>query len=135
MAAIVKVVSPLLRQMRITVLPVLAALLLACGNSGGTIATPELAPPVAASCTPSSQSSLPNFSHIFVIVMENEEYGSVIGNPRAPYINQLAASYGLATHYYAVGHPSVPNYLALIAGSTLGVTSDCTGCLQNAPNL
>jgi hypothetical protein len=57
-------------------------------------------------------------------VLENHEYGQIIGNAQAPYMNELAARYGLATDYYATGHPSEPNYVALVAGSTLGVTSD-----------
>ena len=57
--------------------------------------------------------------------MENEEYSSVIGNPSAPYQNGLASSYALAADYFGVAHPSLPNYLALISGSTFGVTSDC----------
>ena len=66
----------------------------------------------------------PEFDHVYLIVMENREYGSIVGNPDAPYINSLIASYGLATNYDAIGHPSEPNYIALFAGSTLGVTSD-----------
>jgi hypothetical protein len=62
------------------------------------------------------------------IVMENKEYGGVIGNPAAPYINRLARRYGLATASYAVSHPSQPNYLALTSGSTHGITSDCITC-------
>jgi phospholipase C len=33
-----------------------------------------------------------------------------------PYFNSLASQYGLATQYYANGHPSIPNYLALTTG-------------------
>ena len=68
--------------------------------------------------------SLPAFSHIYVLVMENREYPSIVGNPHAPYINRLIAHYGLATRYHAVTHPSEPNYLALFSGSTQGVTDD-----------
>jgi len=57
--------------------------------------------------------------------MENEGYNSVIGNASAPYQNSLAASYALAANYFAVSHPSLPNYLSLIGGSTFGVTTDC----------
>ena len=67
--------------------------------------------------------------------MENEESSSLIGNSAAPYINGLAASYGLATQYYAISHPSLPNYLAMTAGSTFGITSDCTTCWVNATNV
>src|SRR5690348_6244080 len=42
--------------------------------------------------TPPKAPGLPDFSHVFVIVMENREYGSVIGSPAAPYINSLARS-------------------------------------------
>ncbi len=57
--------------------------------------------------------------------MENEEFGSVIGSPSAPYQNSLASRYALAADYFGVAHPSLPNYLALVAGSTFGATSDC----------
>ncbi len=74
-------------------------------------------------------------SHIVLIVMENKEYGQIIGNPDAPYLNELAARYALATRSYAVTHPSLPNYLALLGGDTFGVTSDCTSCLVDQTNL
>jgi phospholipase C len=60
--------------------------------------------------------------------MENEEASAVIGNRHAPFINSLASRYALATRYYAIAHPSLPNYLALTGGSTFGVSSDCTSC-------
>jgi hypothetical protein len=56
--------------------------------------------------------------------MENKEYGDIIGNPDAPYINSMADDYGLALNYTAVAHPSLPNYIALFAGSTQGITDD-----------
>jgi hypothetical protein len=67
-------------------------------------------------------------AHVAVVVMENTEYGDVIGSSSAPYINGLARTYGLATRSYAVTHPSLPNYLALTGGSTFGISSDCTDC-------
>jgi acid phosphatase len=67
---------------------------------------------------------VPAFSHIYVIVMENHEYGSIVGSAKAPYINALIRRYGLATNYTAVAHPSEPNYLALWAGSTFGIHDD-----------
>ena len=79
--------------------------------------------------------AVPAFSHVFVIVMENHEYGTVSGSPSAPYINRLAAGNGLATNYYAASHPSLPNYLALTAGGTFGIASDCTTCFINATNI
>lgn len=120
---------------RLSVILVLLGLaLFAAACSGGSEA-PSPSSTAPATPAPTAGAALPNFSHIFLIVMENKEYGDLIGNAHAPYINQLAARYGLATNYYAVAHPSLPNYLALISGGTQGVTSDCTSCFQNAPNL
>jgi hypothetical protein len=74
-------------------------------------------------------------AHIAVIVMENESYGDVIGSRSAPFINRLARRYAVAREMFAVGHPSLPNYLALTGGSTFGISSDCTGCAVNATGL
>ena len=82
--------------------------------------------PVPSPTTTSPKPPIPHFSKVIVILMENEEYSSIIGDPSAPYINSLAAGGALATQYDAVSHPSLPNYLALTGGSTFGVTTDCT---------
>jgi len=79
--------------------------------------------------------AIPAFDHIFVLVMENHGFSQIIGSPGAPYINSLAAGYGLAASYTGVAHPSLPNYLALTGGDTFGVSSDCTDCFQDAPNI
>ena len=80
--------------------------------------------PTASPAPSASLPPIPPFGHVFVIVMENEESTSIIGNGSAPYINSLASQYGVATSYTAVAHPSEPNYLALWSGSTQGVTDD-----------
>jgi phospholipase C len=132
---------------RVGILSSLALLVLLTGCSSSTppqgkTASPTSAPTSAASATPGStptttlpSSGLPNFKHIFVILMENEESSDVIGSSDAPYINSLAKRYGMAAHYYGVSHPSLPNYLELIGGSTFGINSDCTDCFINASNL
>jgi len=71
-----------------------------------------------------STSTSPSFGHVYLIVMENNNYDEIVGNADVPYINSLIAKYGLATNYQAVAHPSEPNYLALFSGSTQGVTDD-----------
>jgi len=63
-----------------------------------------------------------------VIPFENQNYSDVIGSVDAPFINGLAAHFGLATRYYARTHPSLPNYLDLISGSPRSIVTDCTGC-------
>jgi len=88
--------------------------------------------------TPTSTSiagSVPNFSHIILIILENREYSSVVGNGSWPNFNKLASNYALLTQSYAVAHPSLPNYIALTSGSTQGITSDCTSCFVNATNI
>lgn len=78
---------------------------------------------------------IPDFKHIIIVVFENKEFGTVINDPQMPYFNQLANSYTLLTQFYAVAHPSLPNYLAMIAGDTFGITFDCIKCLQDAVTL
>ncbi len=74
-------------------------------------------------------------SHVLVLLMENEEATSIVGNPRAPYANSLIRRYGLATQSYAITHPSLPNYIALTSGSSHGLSSDCTECHVSATNV
>jgi len=93
------------------------------------------AAPTRSTVAPPPAPAVPAFSHVFVIVMENHEYGSIIGSSAAPYINSLASTYALATNYYGASHPSLPNYLALTAGSTFGIASDCTTCFVGATNI
>jgi phospholipase C len=67
--------------------------------------------------------------------MENKESAQVLGNHQAPRLNALAHRYAIVPRYYAIAHPSLPNYLALVSGSTQGVHSDCTSCSFGARNL
>ncbi len=76
--------------------------------------------------------------HVFLIMMENHGYGQILGNPNAPFINQYAQSANLATNYFAVGHPSLTNYLEVVGGSNFGVQSDHSPDWHNAscvPNI
>src|ERR1700730_11258168 len=70
--------------------------------------------------------SIPRLEHVFVIVMENHGYQQVIDNPNEPYLNSLIASgkVNLATNYFAIGHPSLTNYLEIVGGSNFGIRSD-----------
>src|SRR2546422_625200 len=90
-------------------------------------------------------SSSAPFQYIVTILMENNGLCDVTpslvsgcgsaSNP-ARYVTSLAQSYGFNTHYTGVGHPSEPNYVALLGGSTFGYTSDGYCCFQlNSPNL
>lgn len=80
-------------------------------------------------------SSVPALDHVFLVILENHGFDEVVGVPEAPYLASLVAAGGLATNYSSVAHPSLPNYLALLAGSSFGVDSDCTDCFQSGANL
>lgn len=81
---------------------------------------------------------IPHLDHVFLIMMENHGASQILNNPNAPFINQLAASANLATNYFAVGHPSLTNYLEVVGGSNFGVRSDNSPSWHDAscsPNL
>jgi hypothetical protein len=78
---------------------------------------------------------VPVFEHIIIIWMENEDYDTISSSSHMPFLNDLAKQNVLLSDYYAVAHPSLPNYLALIGGSTFGVTKDCTDCFLNETSL
>ncbi len=62
---------------------------------------------------------------LVVIVMENHEYGSIVGSPSARYLNHRFIPGGtLYTDYHAVEHPSLPNYLDMTSGRNNGCRSD-----------
>ncbi len=92
---------------------------------------------VAALPKEAAAGTMPTFQHIFIVVEENHSYSEIIGSTAAPYINSLTSQNGLATNYFAISHPSLPNYLALTGGSTFGMTTDCapTSCPVNAANI
>ena len=100
---------------------------------------------VAASCGGSATATVPTtvprsvripaFTHVVVVVFENHEATSIRGSSDAPTFDRLARRYATLTNYDAVTHPSLPNYLALVSGSTHGISSDCTDCVVRARNL
>ena len=78
---------------------------------------------------------VPAFAHVVVIVFENKESTSVFGNRAAPTLNSYGRRYAKLTRYFGVTHPSLPNYLALVSGSTQGITTNCTDCVVDAKSL
>lgn len=50
--------------------------------------------------------------HVVVIVMENKEWGRVIGAAAAPFLTRFAKAYDTAPRGFGVRHPSLPNYTA-----------------------
>ncbi len=75
----------------------------------------------------------PSAPHVMEILMENHPIDQIIGNPDAPYINSLANTYGMATNWSSMAAISLPNYLALSAGSVQGDPQDTTPQVQTYP--
>jgi hypothetical protein len=67
---------------------------------------------------------VPHLDHVFVIMMENHAYDQVVGDPNEPFVNKYIKSANFATNYFAVGHPSLTNYLEVVGGSNFGVRTD-----------
>jgi len=88
--------------------------------------------PVSASDA-GNRSDLKNFQNVFVIMMENTGFDSLIGNANAPWINAAASAHGLATSYFGVTHPSQPNYIAATAG--IQGAPDDSDVTINVPNI
>src|SRR5438552_14777435 len=60
--------------------------------------------------------TLPRPDHVVLVMMENHNYGEIIGVSSAPYINNtLAAQGALMTNSFAIEHPSEPNYLDIFS--------------------
>ncbi len=79
---------------------------------------------------------LPHPDHIVLVIEENKSFDNIIGSKDAPYLNALVGRGALLTRYYALHHPSQPNYIELFAGSNLGVCTDfCPTQRLTAKNL
>jgi Phosphoesterase family len=77
----------------------------------------KVSPPATFAPPAPPAAHVPRFDHVFLIMMENTDFGQVIGDRRdAPYINSLAARGTLLANYQAVYHPSDENYLAIAGG-------------------
>jgi acid phosphatase len=108
------------------------------GSGPAAHAPGPAAPAPAPSLTPQGGrrapgSRLPRPDHTLVVVMENHGYPNVIGNRNAPWLNSLPAA--VMTNWHGVTHPSQPNYLAMFAGSTHGVTDNRCPVTLTGPNL
>ena len=104
----------------------LAFVLAACGGGSAGATYPATAP---------KSVRIPDFTHVVIVVFENHEATEIGSSSSAPTFNALARSYASLTNYDAVAHPSLPNYLALVSGSTQGISSDCTDCIVSARSL
>src|SRR5437870_4110229 len=84
--------------------------------------------PVAQAGTVIVPAATNNFDQFVIVLMENHDLSDIYGP--APYMTQLADQYSFSQHWASITNPSQPNYIALIGGSTFGVSGD-----GNHPNL
>ncbi|MEY9940591.1 putative Ig domain-containing protein [Streptacidiphilus sp. MAP5-3] len=90
-------------------------------------------------------STVPGYDHVFVVMMENNNYSAasntadggagIIGNSSAPYINNTLLPMGsLLTNYHGNTHSSDPNYEAIAFGNSYGRSNHSTpgaDCITN----
>ena len=106
------------RTLAVTAAAALTLAALACaGPSSATLASTG-----GTTVSPAATTSTPKVTKLLTFVEENHSLTQMQAS--MPYTNGLAKTYGYATHYTAITHPSLPNYLAIAGGSTFGVTND-----------
>jgi hypothetical protein len=83
----------------------------------------------ASTVTGAHASALPPVKHVFVIVLENENYTASFGpGSKAPYLANTLTSMGQQLNqYYGIGHFSLDNYIAMVSGQAPNVQTqaDC----------
>ncbi|MGH3095573.1 MAG: alkaline phosphatase family protein [Streptosporangiales bacterium] len=97
-----------------------AVLLAAC--SGAPTGGGSTSPGASASSRNNTAVAGAGVSKLLVIVLEN--HSAQQASEQMPHLARLAHQYGRATSWYAVAHPSLPNYLEMTGGSTFGVSDD-----------
>jgi phosphoesterase family protein len=100
-------------------------------NESFTVGDPSL---TAAPLTPPT-SDVGQLDHVFLIYMENKGVDDIVGSPNAPYINSLINTEDYADNYYALGHPSDPNYFRIMGGSDFGIDYNPASNAIDAPSL
>jgi hypothetical protein len=107
----------LLSVLSVTVLLVLAG----CGATQTSASTPHRAPHASSDSLPVAATTT-HATKVLVIIEENHSYAQMRSG--MPYLAKLSNTYGYATHWTALTHPSEPNYLGIAGGSTFGITDD-----------
>lgn len=84
-----------------------------------------------------SYANVPRPDHVVICILENHDFNSIIGSSAAPFINSLVPQSANMKEFYALTHPSQPNYIMLFSGTNHGVTSNSlpSGIPWNTPNL
>ncbi|MBC5825766.1 MAG: hypothetical protein GIW99_08815 [Candidatus Eremiobacteraeota bacterium] len=104
-----------------------AAFAAACGGgsgafSGGGIPQPGNGANGALQESSAKSQGLPHPDHVTVLIMENENYSVLMAAKPAYLINTLKPKSAWFTQAYGVAHKSQPDYFALFAGTTEGLS-------------
>jgi len=126
-----------MRWLRAGLIAVLGVAALAASATLTTLHEPPARAAAAARAAPppSPPPRAGGSTRVVLVVEENHEFGQIIGSRSAPFLNRLAARGTLLTRYYATTHPSLPNYIAMLGGDTLGIHRNCRTCHVGATNL
>jgi len=111
------------------------------GGSATPAATPKPAGAAASSAPVASPASPAAPAHgvtKIIVIMEENHSSSAVFPSGMPYLWGLARRYGQATAWSDIGHPSLPNYLAIFGGSAFDNPQDCLpapGCTYPGPSV
>jgi acid phosphatase len=106
-------------------------------TSAARTAATSPAPGPSASSASSPAGGLGEVRKILVIMEENHSVQQAFPGGM-PYLWSLAQRYAYATDWSDVAHPSLPNYLAIFAGSAFNDPNDCPpapGCTYPGPSV
>ena len=98
------------------------------GNHHGVLAALTTVAACAASPTNTGVAGTPQVQRpdvpgtIFTIVFENENQDNIL--PVLPFFTTLANENSQAAAYLSSTHPSLPNYIVMMSGSTYGISND-----------
>ena len=104
-----------------------------CGVAVLAVAVVVLCGACSSSSTAHASSS--TRTRIIVVMEENHAAVTILGAHDLPNFTRLEHAGTVLTNYFSVGHPSLPNYLAITSGSEQGVANDCGTCTYGVPNL
>ncbi len=93
----------------------------------GNVTVTATAQSASGTATISVQLVMPSSKHVVLVMEENQEYSTVVGNTAGwPNLNNLIANGALATNYFADSHPSIGNYFMLTTGHLLTTNDNST---------
>ena len=87
------------------------------GSVAALMALAVASSPAFAKAPAPGAEGIPRFSHVVVLVLENESATNTWGPASvAHYLNSLVPRGVFASQYFATGHASLDNYIAMVSG-------------------